>query len=156
MVGPQPIGHDVDTIHTESVPSSYSGTLTPKSPRAPLPQPGRDGPRSVSPGLGCPLLPTLGPAPSLGMSLLLRPMAAGVWGGGESHLSVCGKKYLTSRLYKVCGEQECYEGLNSVSSSAKLSHINLSKQVFFAKNRFLSAIMQLSEEIMFLRSMSLL
>lgn len=134
MLGPQPTGRGVDTIHTKSVPSSYSGTLTPKSPRAPLPQPGRDGPCSVSPGLGYPLLPTLGPAPSLGTSLLLRPMgvAAGIGGGGESHLSACGKKYLTSRLYKVCGEQECYERLNSVSSSAKLSHINVSKNRFLA------------------------
>lgn len=45
------------------------------------------------------------------------------------------------------------KGLISVSSSAKLSRINLSKQVF-AKNRFLSAITQLSEEITFARFVS--
>lgn len=44
------------------------------------------------------------------------------------------------------------KGLIFVSPSGKLSHINLSKQVF-AKNTFLSAITQLSEEITFVRLM---
>lgn len=45
------------------------------------------------------------------------------------------------------------KGLIFVLSLAKLNHINLSEQVL-AKNRFLSAIMQLSEEIIFVRFMS--